>query len=329
MVLAPFLAEVLPGATRLSSIAVFPIEVCVWGGGAVLIREVVRRLALGWRHMLLLALALSLAEECLIQQTSLAPMVIQIRGQEYARALGVNYVYLLWALVYESVFVVFAPIHLTELIFPARRAGLWLGRLSLVIVAVLFAIGCVLAWFTWTQIARPKVFHVPPYRPPAAAVAAACGVIAALLFWALGPPRSALSRATKPLSPPKAGLIGVAAGLWAVLWYGLVLLAFGIAPGFPPGVAVAAGIALAISIVLILPRWAAHPRWNEVKRFAAVSGAVCGSMLVSFIGFVGSAPKDLYFKIGVDLIALALLAALGRNINRHDRDVVEVSQVKD
>ena len=70
-----------------------------------------------------LALALAIAEECLIQQTSLAPMVLQLKGEMYARAFGVNYVYFLWALVYEAVFVVFLPVHLVELIFPesARR----------------------------------------------------------------------------------------------------------------------------------------------------------------------------------------------------------------
>ncbi len=77
MVLAPLIAEVLPGATRFSSIFVFPIEVLVWGGGALLIRYTVRKWQLGWINMLLLGLALSIAEEFLIQQTSVAPMVIK------------------------------------------------------------------------------------------------------------------------------------------------------------------------------------------------------------------------------------------------------------
>jgi hypothetical protein len=37
MILAPLSAEILPGATRFSAIFVFPIEVVVWGGGALLI----------------------------------------------------------------------------------------------------------------------------------------------------------------------------------------------------------------------------------------------------------------------------------------------------
>src|ERR1700709_480913 len=109
MLAAPLLTEVLPGSTRFSSIFVFPIEMCVWGGGALLIRYAVRRWQLGWQQMLFMAIALAIAEECLIQQTSLAPMVIRLKGTTYARSFGVNYVYFLWALIYEPVFVVFLP----------------------------------------------------------------------------------------------------------------------------------------------------------------------------------------------------------------------------
>src|SRR3954463_7062141 len=92
--LAPMFAEVLPGATRFSSIFVFPIEMAVWGGGAVMIRALVRSRGLGWWSLFLLGLALAVAEECLIQQTSLAPLVLRLKGVEWARAYGVNYVYL-------------------------------------------------------------------------------------------------------------------------------------------------------------------------------------------------------------------------------------------
>jgi hypothetical protein len=318
MVLAPLIAEILPGATRLSSIFVLPIEICVWGGAALFIRYAVRREQLGWRNMLFLALALAVAEECLIQQTSLAPLVIQIKGQEYARAYGVNYVYFLWALVYESVFVVFVPIYLAELIF-RRRDELWLSRVGMVVVAVLWIMGSFLAWFSWTQIARPTVFHVPVYNPPLAAVAIAVVAIAVLIFCALGPLRRSLAQPAAPLKPPAPWLIGAAAFVWATLWYGLVLLGFGIAPQFPPAIAVAGGVLLSAGIFILLPRWAAHPLWLEGHKFATIFGALVGSMLVSFIGFIGSLPLDLYFKISIDALALVLLIALGRQLNREAR----------
>jgi hypothetical protein len=36
VILAPRIAEVLPGTTRISAIFVFPIEVAIWGGEALL-----------------------------------------------------------------------------------------------------------------------------------------------------------------------------------------------------------------------------------------------------------------------------------------------------
>ncbi|HEY5391559.1 MAG TPA: hypothetical protein VIJ57_05565, partial [Hanamia sp.] len=165
MFMAPLLTEVLPGATRFSSIFVLPIEMAVWGGGALLIRYIVRRWRLGWLSMLLLGVALAIAEECLIQQTSLAPMVIKLKGETYARAFGLNYVYFLWAIIYEPVFVVFLSVNLVELIFPKRKEDLWISRGGMFVVIPLFILGSFLAWFSWTQIARVKVFHLPPFNP--------------------------------------------------------------------------------------------------------------------------------------------------------------------
>jgi hypothetical protein len=318
MVLAPLLAEVLPGATRFSSIFVLPIEICVWGGGALLIRYAVRSRQLGWRNMLLLALALAVAEELLIQQTSLAPLVIQLKGQVYARAFGVNYVYLLWALVYESVFVVFVPIYLAELIFQRRREDLWVGKVALVVVAALFVLGSILAWYSWTQVARPKVFKVPTYDPPLAAVVVAVALITVLIWCALGPYRRLLAQLARPWQPPAPWFIAALAFLWATLWYGLVLLAFGIAPPFPSLAAVGAGVVLASAILLLLPRWTAHPGWSDTHQFTTIYGTILGSMVVSFVGFIGSLPLDLYFKIGVDVLALVLLIALGVSIRRRE-----------
>jgi hypothetical protein len=311
MLMAPLVAEVLPGATRLSSLFVLPIEVCVWGGGALLIRAAVRRWQLGWLNMLLLALGLSIAEECLIQQTSLAPMVLQLKGEVYARAYGVNYVYFLWALVYEAVFVVVLPIYLVEMIFPKRRQASWISKAGLVAVIAFFLVGGFLAWFSWTQVARPTVFKVPLYNPPALAVLLALVAICGLAVLALGPFRNTLARKSMPLDPPPPWLLGVVGAVWAVLWYGMVLLGFGIDPSFPPSVAIGVGLLLVAGILLTLPRWSASPRWQIQHLFGVIFGTMMGSMLVSFIGFLGSARMDLYFKILADLLAVVFMVMLG------------------
>jgi preprotein translocase subunit Sss1 len=314
MLLAPVMAEVLPGATRLSAIFVLPIQIFVWGGGALMIRYAVKRWRLGWANMLLLALVLSIAEECLIQQTSLAPMVLYIKGEVYARAFGVNYVYFLWALAYETVFVVFLPAILVELLYPQRRDEVWLSRAGLAIVMVFFVIGCGLAWYSWTQTARPYVFHVPIYNPPIEAVLIAIAAIGGLLYAALGPWRAKIATPAAALQPPSTWSVAGCGFVWAVLWYGLVLLGFGIEPTFPPAIAVTAGLAMLAAILWRLPRWTAHPAWQANYNYALVFGTLTGAMLVGFIGFIVSTTPDLYFKIAVNIIAVVLMIQLGLRI---------------
>jgi hypothetical protein len=311
--LAPMFTEVLPGATRFSSMFVFPIEMAVWGGGAVIARALVRKLGRGWYALLLLGLALAIAEELLIQQTSTAPLVIRLKGETWARAFDLNYVYFIWALVYESVWVVLLPTLTIELIFPERRSELWLNKAGAIVTGALFLIGCFFAWFTWTQIARTKVFHQPAYSPPLVWVITAIAAIALLIFAAV---RLVPQRPARALAPPPPVVVGVLGAIWAVLWFGLVVLAFGIAPHFPEAGAVAGALLIAALLLIFIPRWAAHPGWSRRHDYAVIAGSLVGSMTVSFVGFIGTVNIDLWFKLLVDLIALAGLVWLGRRLPR-------------
>ena len=55
----------------------------------------------------------------------------------------------------ESVWVVVAPV---------RSSDLWLGRRGLFHAARLFVVGSLIAWYAWTQRARPMIFHMPADR---------------------------------------------------------------------------------------------------------------------------------------------------------------------
>jgi hypothetical protein len=313
--LAPTFAEVLPGATRFSSLFVFPIELAVWGGGAVMARGLVRKLGLGWWSLLLLGLALANAEEFLIQQTSLAPLVIRLKGETWARAGDLNYVYAIWALVYESVWVVLLPTLAAEMIFPLRRHDPWLSRAGAAVTGGLFVVGCCFAWFTWTQIARTQVFHQPPYSPSLPWVAAA---VVAILLLIVAAVRFRPRPSSCTLAAPSPLLVALLGGVWAVLWFGLVVLAFGIAPRFPPLAAVGSAMLIVCAILAAVPRWAADAGWSKRHDYALVAGPLCGSMAVSFFAFQGAAPADLLFKIIVDCLAVVGLVWLARRVLRRN-----------
>ena len=132
LLLAPVIGEVLSGSTRLSFLFVLIPEIMVWGGGALLCRELVRRWRAGAVSLLLLGLALSIAEEFIIQQTSLAPLPFAGANAAYGRYFGVNWIYFLFMLGYESVWVVLVPVQVTELCFPARRELPWLSLRAII-----------------------------------------------------------------------------------------------------------------------------------------------------------------------------------------------------
>ncbi len=316
MFMAPMFAEVLPGATRFSAIFVFPIEMLVWGGAAVMIRDLVRRGGLGWANMLCLALCLAIAEEWLIQQTSLAPLVIQIKHETWARPWGINYVYFLWAAVYEVVLVVFLPVTLVELLFPTRRAAPWLSKAGWAALVPLFGVGSFLAWFSWTQIARIKVFHLAAYSPPLAYVLIALGTIALLMLIALGPTRRALAGLAWPIAPihPLVPALGGAA--WAVLWFGLTVLAFGIMPSLPPSTAMAGGLAVAALVLIFGQGFATHPAWSDRHRAWLVAGTMIATMAIFFLGFTDKLNMDFWFKAGTNAIAAVLLLWLVVRVSR-------------
>jgi len=316
VLLAPLIAEVLPGATRISSIFVLPIEMAFWGGGALLIRAAVRHYQLGWLNMFLLALGLSVAEEILVQQTSIAPMILSIvPGPPFARAFGVNYVYFLWALFYEAVLVVMVPVIVTELIFRSRRADPWIGKTGAILMGILLLVACLPAWYSWTQIVRIQVLHLAPYSPPIGWLVAGAVTIAVLIYLALGAPRSAIARGGAQLKPMAPWMLGTGAFLVACIWYALVVLAFGMRPDFPPAIPVAAGLSVAAIALYLLPRFAAHPEWSDKHRFGLAFGAITGSMAIGFVGFIYATAKiDLYGKIALNVIATLLLLWLARRV---------------
>jgi hypothetical protein len=319
MVLPPIFTEWLLGGTRLSAIIGFPpivfMEIIVWGGGALMLRALVRKLGLGWGSLILFGLAIAVAEEFVIQQTSFAPLVIKLKGVEWGRAGGINYVYALWALAYEAVWVVLMPTLVAEMVFPDRRHETWLSRTGLAIVGILFPIGSVMAWYGWTQIARVKTFHLPPYMPTHGEFAAALAAIAILFAWAIKFP----PRLESKTSPPSPALLGIGGAVWSALWFGLVVLAFGQAPQLSAPMIFAVFLLLILAVLFGMIRWGASAGWTGRHSFGLFFGTLGGAMLATFEGFQGGAAMDIAFKVATNLVALVLMILLGRAVSARRR----------
>lgn len=309
-VLAPAIAEVLSGSTRLSFLFVLIPEIMVWGCGALLIRELARRWRAGGLSLVLLGLALAVAEEWVIQQTSLAPLPWV--HTPYGRLWGVNWIWFLFMLAYEAVWVVLVPIQLTELIFRRRRNQRWLGKAGLIIATILFLLGSLLAWFLWTHVARPKTYHVPVYQPPALQILLGLLMIAGLVLAAYALRKAgAAPRPNRRVPPPWVAF--TAALLLGVPWYALMAVLFGVRVAAPFWVPFLLGVIWAAIAWSLFFRWTSASGWTDIHRWALCFGAMLVIMGCGFLGS-GSWPRaDLVFKIVLNALAvLALLLLLRR-----------------
>jgi hypothetical protein len=314
--LAPFIAEVLSGSTRLSFLYVLLPEMMVWGGGALLARELVRRWRAGTTSLLCLGLALSIAEEFIIQQTSIAPLPFPGAHGDYGRYLGVNWLYFLFMLGFESVWVVLIPVQVTELIFPDRREKPWLRKGGLIATIIAFLLGCRIAWYGWTQQARPRL-NAAPYHPPAALILLGLAAIAGLIgmAWMLrgaGMGRIDSRQAANPW------VIGVTSVVFGAAWFELIGLIFAPNPALAVWIPLTAGPIWAVMAFAILRYWSRSSRWGEWDRFAVSFGGVFGCMAISDVSAAGWTRVDLIAKFVFQLLAVVGFLLLAQKISKRE-----------
>jgi hypothetical protein len=268
--------------------------------------------------MLLLGFTLSLAEEIFIQQTSLAPLP-WLNTATYGRAVGVNWIFLLFMLVYESVWVVLVPVQMVELLYSRRRSEPWLRTRGLIVTCFLFVFGSCIAWYAWIKRARPMVFHVPPYHPSPFAFVAGFVVMVALVAAALSLRAPQEPAARSAPSPAAIFLVVLALGL---PWWLLLVIEFSNQPVLsmvPFMVPMIGGIAWGTLALMLIRRWSSSASWNAMHRYACVFAA----MLVCMTGGALSASSwlrvDQIAQIVFDAGAIGGMIALGMSLAKPAR----------
>ena len=313
--LAPLVGEVLNGATRLSFIFAFVPQIMVWGCGALIIHEAARRWKGGWTTIAILGLALAALVEVLVLQTSVAPLPwLQMASiPVYDRIWGVNWLWFVFMLAYEAVWIVLVPILITELRFPERRNDAWVGPRGLTIAVVVFCVGCVGLWAIWTQSAVPVAFHQPKYWPPRTTLL--LGAMATLLLIAAGyAARGADTGAMSSATTPSPWLVGTIAAALAAPWWILVVLVFVPQPSLPVWVPVLAAAIWASAAYLLIARWAASPAWSDRHRWALAFSALLVCMALGYLGSSLWPAVDLIGKIVFNVLAGLWMLSLGRRI---------------
>src|SRR3954452_13751890 len=92
VVMAFLVAELLPGSAPITQPLLWPFLLLIYGPGALLIRELVRRCDRGWASILLLGAAYGFVEEGLALQSLFNPALYNAADWG-ARIFGINGVY--------------------------------------------------------------------------------------------------------------------------------------------------------------------------------------------------------------------------------------------
>ncbi|MFJ8951022.1 DUF998 domain-containing protein [Streptomyces sp. NPDC102381] len=302
--LAPLIGEMLLGATSLDALALLPVLALLYGSGALLIRELVRRTGRGWGSILLLGAAYALLEEGLLDQmlfnadysgnydmVTVTP--IPLVGTGAYGLISVLAVHALWSIT--------VPIALMEALVPQRAARPWLGRTGFTVTAGLLVLGAVVVgWGSYDD---------SGYMAPWPLLAGTAAVVAALVAAAflIPRPRPGLDSRGAP-RPLFVGIASCAAtsAFWLVLQ--------------PSWMGVAASLAIAVAAGGLVHHWARARDWAPTHVFALAAGA---TLTYAWVGF-GQTPDqgsagtvNLVGHILLAGAAVALLCLTGRRVGTH------------
>ncbi len=143
---APLVAEFLLGNLPIKMLVALVALAPMYGGGALLIREVVRRTGRGWPSILALGAAYTLIEEGFTTQSLFNPdylkMQMHLLDHAWIPALHISAWWTLFMFNLHTFWSVSVSIALIEALVPAQAEQPWLGRLGDSIVALLFLLGC-------------------------------------------------------------------------------------------------------------------------------------------------------------------------------------------
>ncbi|GAA5165038.1 hypothetical protein GCM10023321_54540 [Pseudonocardia eucalypti] len=161
--LAPLVGEYLLGNTPITQPESLLGLAPMYGGGALLIREVTRRTGRGWPTMVALAAAYALLEEGPIDMMLWNPSyggfsIADAYAETYVPVLGTSVQLLQDVLTMHTVWSICVPIAVMET-FAGDRTRPWLGRTGLAATALVFVTGS--AALTALQIAQNQFVASP------------------------------------------------------------------------------------------------------------------------------------------------------------------------
>lgn len=287
---APLVAEFLLGNLPITMLGALVVLAPLYGGGALLVREVVRRSGRGWVSIIVLGVAFGVFEEAFTTQTLFNPnylkLDLHLLEPAYVPALGIGVWWTLFVLTLHAVWSIGVSIALTEALVPERAREPWLGPRGLAVTCFLLASGGTATTFL-TLKGDPFVGSIPQLTTSAA-------LLAALVVLAFKLPRSASTRMDGPAPAP-----------WRVGAFALIASSlFLLVPGRWQWWAVCAYLALYVAVISAVRRWSSLEGWDGRHRLGLAGGAA-----LSYAGHAFPQPPVLGGDLRLDLIGNAVFAS--------------------
>jgi hypothetical protein len=291
---APLVAEFLLGNLPIKLLPALIVLAPMYGGGALLIRETVRRTGRGWPSILLLGMAYGIFEEAYTTQSLFNPNYLKLNlgllTPAFIPALGIGAWWTLWMLMVHGIWSISTPIALVEACVPDRARTPWLGRVGLGVVALVFLFGaCVTTAMGYKQ---------DHYLASLAQFVGAAVVILVLVVLAFLMPKRQTVESKGP--DPSAWMVG-----------GVALL-FGSAALFVPKewgwAAVAELLGLDVVMLLAVLAWSRRGGWGLKHQLALGAGAALAYGWHAFLQHPAVGGTDVSVRVGN---AIFLVGAMG------------------
>jgi hypothetical protein len=297
--LAPAISQLLSAELAPASffspfgLTVLPL---IYGGGAILVRDLVKRWRKGWLALLLLGAVYGIIREGLMLRSFFDPFWQDIEFMSYyGRWAGINWVWSIDRTIYHAIISVGIPVLLTEIMFPEFRNKVWLGKWVEIVLAIVFAMNIIFGYFFGTDYSA----GILQYWLTAAAAA-----VLFLLAWRL--PVEWVPLKEISVKPPVifwlTGFLGTIA--FIVIFWTLPNTST------PPAVTVLLGIILTGFVTWLVMRLSGNTgAWDDRHRLALASGPLTIFILLT--------PIEELFRTqagsttGMILVGLGALALLG------------------
>ena len=314
--LSPLVGELLSGSsppTEYFALPGFIILHLLYGGGAVLARELKVRWRLGVGSLILLGCAYGIIEEGIMVASFFNPGWIDLGTLGvYGRWLGVNWVWSAGLTIYHSLVSITAPVLLVELAYPGYRGEPWLSRRWLAAVAVAFVADVIFGVFGFSAMLN---YYAPVTHLLGALAVAALFVVAARRF-----PPDFLRRGVKPLRRLR---FFFAVGLLGALLSAVGLYVLPNIPGMPPIIPITTVIAVAVLVIRYLSGFD-WKRSTPVHIFGVVAGSLAIFVPVSLLQEFDETRLDNTTGMAVVGLLFALgLLLLYRRLQRQNDEVMK------